>query len=490
MDLLIQKLAEQLILVGVSVITAIVIGVPMGIAARHSQRFQSIALGTASIFQTIPSLALLAILLPVFGIGMTPAIIALTIYALLPILRNTVVAFQQIPRDYIEAAKNLGASSTQCLWKIELPLALPVMIAGIRTAVAMTIGIATIAAFIGAGGLGDYITRGLAMNNHHLLLMGAIPAALLALVLDGLFAHFQKKPRHSLWILFSIIFLLFFYVIYNKFYQNQSEIRIGSKSFTEQYILGELMAQMIEAKTHLKVERQFNLGTTEICQAAMEKGDIDIYPEYTGTAYMSVLHQHKLRNAQDIFNFVKQAYQNQYHITWLSPFGFNNSQSLTVRQDFALQYHLKTISDLVPLANQLTIGAPPEFLDRSDAYPALQKTYLMTFKQIKAMDAGLMYQAINHHEVDVIDAFTTDGRILAYHLQVLQDNKHAFPAYEAAPLVRDAALKAHPELGDILNQLAQQISDKDMQKLNQEVDIEKISPAEAAHEFLVKKHLL
>jgi len=490
MDLLIQKLAEQLILVSISVLTAIIIGVPMGIAARYSQKFQSIALGTASIFQTIPSLALLAVLLPFFGIGMTPAIIALTLYALLPILRNTVVAFQQIPRDYIEAAKNLGASNIQCLWKIELPLALPVMIAGIRTAVAMTIGIATIAAFIGAGGLGDFITRGLAMNNNHLLLMGAIPAALLALILDGLFAHFQKKPRHSLWILSIIIFLIFIWIFYDKFYYKQAEIRIGSKSFTEQYILGELMAQMIEAKTHLKVEREFNLGTTEICQAAMEKGDIDIYPEYTGTAYMSVLHQNKLRDAQDIFHFVKNAYQTQYHITWLLPFGFNNSQSLTVRQDFAQQYHLKTISDLVPLANQLTIGAPPEFPDRSDAYPALQKTYHISFKNIKAMDAGLMYQAIYHHKVDVINAFTTDGRILAYHLQVLQDDKHAFPAYEAAPLIRDAVLKAHPELRDILNQLANQISEADMQKLNQEVDIEKISPAEAAHQFLVKKHLL
>ncbi len=390
MDLLIQKLVEQLILVGISVSTAVLIGVPMGIAARHSQRFQS----------------LLALLLPVFGIGMTPAIIALILYALLPILRNTIVAFQQIPREYIEVAINLGASSTQCLWKIELPLALPVMLAGIRTAVAMTIGIATIAAFIGAGGLGDFITRGLAMNNNHLLLMGAIPAALLALLLDGLFAHFQKKPRHSLWILLGIIFLIFLYIIFDKFYYTKPEIRIGTKSFTEQYILGELMAQMIEAKTPLKVDREFNLGTSEICQAAMEKGDIDIYPEYTGTAYIALLHQNKLRGAEDIFDFVKQAYQSQYHITWLSPFGFNNSQSLTVRHDFAQQYHLTTISDLVPLATHLTIGAPPEFRDRNDAYPALQKAYGINFKHIKSMDAGVMYQAISHHEVDVINAET------------------------------------------------------------------------------------
>jgi osmoprotectant transport system permease protein len=488
MDLLFQKIVEQLILVSVSVSIAIILGVPLGILAKYSSKLQTAALGTANVFQTIPSLALLAALLPVFGIGMTPAIIALTLYAFLPILRNTVMAFDQIPKDYIEAAKSLGANKMQCLWKIELPLAMPLIIAGIRIAVAMTMGIATIAAFIGAGGLGDFITRGLAMNNHDLLLLGAVPSALLALTLDGLFAHFQRKPKYVCCAIFLILFVLIFWTFYPK--NSPAEIRIGTKNLTEQYILGEILSQLIEAKTTLKVERKFNLGTTEICHEALLKGEIDLYPEYTGTAYMTVLQQDHPDNPEQLFAFVKDQYARRYHILWLSPFGFNNAQSLTVRSDFARQYHLKNISDLAVSAPQFTLGAPPEFLDRRDAYPALQKKYHLNFKKIHAMDASLMYPAIMKNEVDVINAFTTDGRIPVYHLSILQDDKQAFPSYEAAPLIREDVLKAHPELLPILEKLSGQISTPEMEALNKEVDIDKHSPAEAAHHFLLKKHLL
>jgi osmoprotectant transport system permease protein len=489
MDLLLQKIIEQLILVSVSVLSAIFIGVPLGILSKDSRKLQTLTLSIANIFQTIPSLALLAILLPVFGIGMTPALIALTLYALLPILRNTVVGFQQIPHIYIEAARDLGCGSLQCLWKIELPLALPIIIAGIRTAVAMTVGIATIAAFIGAGGLGDFITRGLAMDNNHLLLLGAIPAALIALILDSVFAHFQKRPKHSLWIFLFIIFLLIFWFIFQK-PKSEETIRVGTKNFSEQYILGEMISQLIEAKTNLKVDRKFNLGSTEICQKAMENGEIDLYPEYSGTAYMTVLHQNNLKDEKAIYNYVKENYQIQYHIIWLSPFGFNNSQSLTIREDLAKKYHIKTITDLIPYADHLILGAPPEFLDRSDGYPAVQETYSIHFKNIKSMDPGLMYPAIELNKVDVIDAFTTDGRIPKFHLEVLQDNKKAFPAYKASPLIRESILKKHPELISVMNQLKDQIDDKTMQQLNAEVDIQKETPAFVAHQFLLRKHLL
>lgn len=483
--ILLQKILEQLLLVGVSVSLAILIAVPLGIFSTHFSKFQKIMLGTVNVLQTIPSLAMLAALLPFFGIGMLPAFIALTLYALLPILKNTIIAFHKIPREYIEAAQNLGANRFQCLWEIELPLAMPLIMGGIRIATAMTIGIATIAAFIGAGGLGDFITRGLAMNNTHLLLMGAIPAALLALLLDTLFAYFEKKPSHSLGFFLIIIILIIIY-----FYprtENADVIRIGTKNFTEQYILGEIIAERIEAKTHLKVIRKFNLGTTEICQTAISHNEIDIYPEYTGTAYMTILHEHEIKNPDATFKDIYNYYKKNYNIIWLKPFGFENTQALTVRENFAQAHHLKTISDLIPLAPTLTIGAPAEFADRADAYPALQKTYGISFKQIRAMDPNLVYRAISHHEVDVINGFSTDGRIPAYHLTVLQDDKHAFPPYEAAILIRGNILKKYPELQFLLNI---PINTQDMQKLNYEVDVLKLPISQAVHNYLNKNHLL
>jgi len=499
---LLLRIWQQIYLAGVATVCAIAMGVPAGIWIARHERFRSIVLGSASILQTIPSLALLAFLLPFMGIGVKPAIIALTVYALLPIVRNTTTGINAVAPDLIEAANGLGFTPRQKLWMVELPLALPIIVAGIRTATSMSIGIATLAAFIGAGGLGDYIYQGLTLNNPRLVLMGAIPAALLALVVDTLIGRLEKKlnkrkkPHHKAItrkriVVGGVMALLIATVpLYAWQHDRRNTVVIGSKSFSEQFILANMMADMIRAKTHLQVRLKLNLGGTLVCQQALLSGDIDMYPEYTGTAYLVILHKQHFRNPQQVYDDVKKTYQQRFKLHWLAPFGFANNQALAVRQAFATRHHLKTISDLVPLEKDLSIAVPAGFLKRPDGYPGLQQRYHLHFAKVHLMDMGLMYKALANHAVNAIVAATTDGRIAEYHLVLLRDNKHLFPPYQAAPIIRDATLRTHPNIRQALKPLLGVLTNKIMQQLNHQVDVEHQSPTTVAHNFLVAKGLI
>lgn len=499
------KSIEQIYLASIAMLFAILIGIPLGILIINKQKFRNLVLGIASILQTIPSLALLVFLLPFFGIGAKPAIITLSLYALLPIIRNTVTGLESVPAATLQAAKGLGFTNWQRLWMVELPLALPTIVAGIRIATSISIGIATLAAFIGAGGLGDFINRGLALNNNKLLLMGAIPAALLALLLDFSIGQLEKaitknnlfKLKKSwvtitaLTILLSLLVFAIFKPIFTSSNDNQNTVRIATKNFTEQIILGEIIAQLIEAKTKLKVERYFNLGTTDICHQALINGQIDIYPEYTGTAFLTILHKnyHDM-SANLLYEKVKAEYLKAYNVLWLAPLGFNNSQALAMQNELANKNHMQTISDLAPFARQLNIGAPPEFIQRQDALPALTRIYNLHFKDVKQLEPALTYSALKQHHVDVVMAFSTDGHIPEYNLILLKDNKKLFPPYDAVPLIRADIIKIHPELINVLAALAGAIDNFTMQQMNYQVDMLKRTPAEVAKDFLINKSLL
>lgn len=501
MEVFVTKLLQQIFLVGISTSIAIIIGIPLGIYVSRHSRARGFIVGFANILQTIPSLALLAFLLPFMGIGAKPAICALMLYALLPIIRNTLTGISEVPQQSLAAANGLGFTAGQRLMLVELPLAAPMIIAGIRTAVVINVGVATLAAFIGAGGLGDFITQGLSLNNTALLLTGAIPAAVLALILDFGIGEFEKsmditkpnKRRHQfmgLGILTALISTLFVSAVVLYLPSNNNIVRIGSKNFTEQYILGNMMADLIQAKTKLTVERKLNLGTASILQQAMENHEIDMYPEYTGTAYLNILKQTKHLSEKQMYQFVKQAYQKQFHMTWLKPFGFYNNQAIAVTDSFAKKNHINTISDLINLAPQLTFGAPAEFLKRADGFPGLRKAYHLHFKTIQQLDKGLLYRALKNKDVSVATAFTTDGRIPLYHLKILKDDHHLFPAYYAAPIVDDSTLKKYPQIKKALAPLADIINNKTMQDLNYKVDVLKQSPAKVARDFLVKHHII
>ncbi len=508
------RTGEHLVLTGVSTGLAILIGIPLGICAARVWWLRGPVAGGVGILQTIPSLAMLAILLSLLQkIGAIPAIIALTLYALLPIVRNTLTGLDAVSPSVVEAAIGIGMTPRQRLLLVEIPLSMPVIVAGIRTAAVASVGIATLSAFIGAGGLGQFINRGLALSNTNLILLGAIPAAALALMVDTSIASFQwgcrrKRSRGSRFraaidsalrpvalAMPAALILMgsFAYFSSNTFSSNpiwgpsersDGVIRIGAKNFTEQLILGELMAQLIEARTNLKVERRFNLGGTMIIHEALKSGEIDLYAEYTGTALTAILKQSVIADAALTHKTVAREYRQRFSAEWLHPFGFNNTYAITVRKSDATSGKLRTISDLATISRMLRAGFTAEFSERPDGYPGLRHAYGLEFRDVRDFDPALMYQAIANREVDVICAFATDGRIAAFDLQPLRDDRGFFPPYQAAPVIRTETLQAHPELREVLDLLANHLDDTTMQSLNFEVDEKKRQPNEVAGEFL------
>jgi osmoprotectant transport system substrate-binding protein len=267
-------------------------------------------------------------------------------------------------------------------------------------------------------------------------------------------------------------------------------IKVGSKNFTEELILGELYAQSLE-HAGLHVTRKLNLGTTDIAMAALNRGEIDLYPEYTGTALLNVLHLPPESDPKRAYRTVSTAYAKQYGLVWLDPAPMNDTQALATTRDLAGRYALGKLSDLAAKANELRLGAVPEFLTRADGLPGLRKRYGgFAFKQIKTVDNGLKYQALEHGDVDVIIAFSTEGQLKADSLVVLEDDKHLFPSYAVAPVVRKTALDANSALAAALNKLSPLLDNDVMQNLNLQVDgPQKREPADVARDFLKQRGL-
>jgi glycine betaine/choline ABC-type transport system substrate-binding protein len=261
-------------------------------------------------------------------------------------------------------------------------------------------------------------------------------------------------------------------------------MRIGTKNFTEQFILGELMKQTVEARTDLRVELIANLSGTTICHQALTGGRIDAYAEYTGTALTAILKEAAIPDPQRVASIVGDAYRERFDCRWLAPFGFNNTYAVAVRADDARMFGWRRIGDLTETAADMTAGFTAEFSERADGYPGLRAAYGFEFGEARDLDPGLMYRAIAEGEVDVICAFATDGRIAAYNLTLLEDDRSFFPPYEAAPVVRVDFADRHPEAVAALESLAGRLDDATMRRLNHEVDEKKRDPADVAREFL------
>lgn len=502
-DLRATLLEHLLVLTLVPVTIATLIAVPLAIYVRHRPLWRSLSLGVTGIVQTIPSLAMLAFLLPIFGIGKLPAIIALTLYAILPILQNTITALRDLPGATLEAADGLGFSPQQRLFLIELPLALPVIMSGIQTATIICVGVATLSTFIGAGGLGDFINRGLSLNRMSLLVIGASAAAALALMLDfvidtvGLTLQPGRKPkslrgRYVVCLLFAVLLMgvvlapLLGYAGSRTPRDGSGTVRIGSKNFTEQILLGELLAQWIEEKTDLQAERYLNMGGTVICHQALIKGEIDLYVEYSGTAWLTLLGRpYDARTSPEVMlSQLRDAYESQFACVVLPPLGFENTYAITVRGAAALENGWESISDLRPQAPTLRAGFTAEFMEREDGLQGLTQTYGLQFAQLVDLGPELMYPAIAQGEVDVIGAFSTDGRILEFGLETLEDDRNFFPPYEAIPIVRRSLLERFPQLEPALRELRGELDDATMMQLNHAVDVEKRSTRDVAREFV------
>lgn len=268
-------------------------------------------------------------------------------------------------------------------------------------------------------------------------------------------------------------------------------ITVGSKDFGENTVIGEMLAQLIEAKTDLKVDRKLNMGGTFVCFEALKKGDVDVYPEYTGTALTAQLNMDVITDPDEAYKVVSEEFDKQFDIKWMDPIGFNNAYTLAVSDEIYQKYGVETYSDLAKISKDLVFGAEHEFFNRQDGFDGLVDAYGIEFKgEPKKMNVALKYQAIGNGEMDVTDAFVTDGPIKQYNLKVLEDDKHFFPPYYAAPIVRKDTLEKHPELEDILNSLAGKIDDEKMTDINYKVDVQGEDVKTVAKEFLETNGLL
>lgn len=272
---------------------------------------------------------------------------------------------------------------------------------------------------------------------------------------------------------------------------HSDRIVVGSKNFTEQLVLGELFAQVIEAHTHVQVERRFYLAGTFICQQAILAGRIDIYPEYTGTALTAVLKQPPNGDKADVYRRVKQAYEKQFGLTLSSPLGFDDTFAMIIRGDDARRFHLQTLSQAAPFAPRWRAGVGYEFMERSDGYKGLAASYGLHFAEPpRIMDLGLLTRALVQRQVDLIAGNNTDGLIPALDLFVLEDDHHYFPPYEAVAVIRGETLKSHPAVSAALEELAGKISDQDMRQLNYAVDGQHRDAAGVVREFLSQRGLV
>jgi len=504
---LLEATAAHLDLVIEAVVLAVLAGVPLGILAARRPAVERVSVGIANLLQTIPSLALLGFLLIAFRgqIGKPPALAALSLYALLPIVKNTILGLRSIDPGIREAALALGMTGTQRLRLVELPLAMPIVLGGIRVATVACVGMATIAAEIGARGLGSYIFRGVSLGDEKLILLGSVPSALLALGCDAALGEVERsldpaRSRHSrlravLTWLAIVVFLAF--AAWGWWLDHRSDravgprITIGAKDGSEMIVLGHMLADLVEAHTPIQVDRRFNLGGTLVCYNALRMGGLDAYVEYTGTALTTILKEPVQTDPQVVLQRVRTGLMARDRITCLDPLGFENTFALLMRRDQARQLGIRTISDLKRHLGDIRPGFGPEFMNRPDGYRGLIRAYGLEFSQVpREMDRNLLYQALAQGSLDLAAGDSTDGRIAALDLVQLDDDRRYFPPYQAVPLVRATTSERFPQLAGVMNRLAGTIDASAMRAMNREVDELKQKPEEVAIRFLRGRGLL
>ena len=489
---------EHILISLLAISIASVLGIILGIIISEYRRFSGLILGTVNILYTIPSIALLGFFITITGVGNTTALIALIIYALLPIIRSTYTGIININPLIIEASEGMGSTKLQQLFKIKLPLALPVLMSGIRNMVTMTIALAGIASFVGAGGLGVAIYRGITTNNSAMTFLGSLLIAILALIFDFILGIIEKRltnhKRTKYKMNFKLIILGLFIIIFGAYFSLNSKkdktINIATKPMTEGYILGQMLTELIEQDTDLKVNMTTGVGGgTSNIHPAIVKGEFDLYPEYTGTSWEAVLKKEASYD-ESKFDELQKEYKEKYNLEYVNLYGFNNTYGLAVNKDIAEKYNLKTYSDLAAVSNNLIFGAEYDFFEREDGYKELQKVYNVDFKKKIDMDIGLKYQAMKDKKIDVMVIFTTDGQLAISDVVVLEDDKKMYPSYRAGTVVRSEILSKYPELKAVLEKLNNILDDKTMADLNYQVESEGKKPEDVAREYLQEKGLL
>jgi osmoprotectant transport system permease protein len=497
----------QLTLVALALGTGV--SIPLGIWITRRPELETPLLGAASVIQTIPGLALLAIMVPVLGalggaaalvgvelrsIGYLPALLALSLYSVLPILRNTVTGIASVDPALVEAARGVGMTDAQRLRRVELPLAMPVIVAGVRTSAVWIVGTATLSTPVGATSLGNYIFSGLQTRNTTAVLVGCAGAALLAIVLDRLVQALElgvrSRRRSRVAAALGALLALYAYagasLAFGGSVAAERAVAIGSKTFTEQYILSEILAGQIAQETGLPTRSVQSLGST-LAFDALRLSELDVYVEYSGTIWATLMRRETLPgDREQILDEVRRYLQREHGIALVGALGFENTYALGMRAERARELGVTRISELAPLAPRLEIGGDYEFFQRSE-WESLRRVYGLSFRARRSMDSSLMYQALTRGEVDVISAFSSDGRIAALDIALLEDDRGVIPPYDALVLASPALAAGRPEVVEALARLSGSIDAAAMRRMNLAVDGGGLSPAEVARDFLARR---
>jgi len=471
------------------------VAVPLGILVSRAPRLEGLVLGLAGVIQTIPALALLAVMVPVLsslglsGIGFLPAFAGLVLYSLLPILRNTVTGIAGIDPAVREAADGVGMTPGQRLRMVELPLALPVILAGLRTATVWSVGMATLSTPVGAPSLGNYIFSGLQTRNTQAVLVGCAAAALLALGLDAVLRILAKgyaERRRALVVTGAAIFITLGLLSVAGVARagTARPVRIGAKTFTEQYILSEVLARQIHRKTGEPAEVLASLGST-VAFDALARGEIDAYVEYTGTIRSTLMRKTGAGDGRAaILAEVTRWLDETQGVGVACALGFENTYTFALRRASAAELHVGRLSDLAPKASRLAAAGDYEFWSRAE-WADVQRVYGLDFAEKRVMDPSLLYAAVAGRQVDVITAYSSDGRIAAYDLVTLEDDRGAIPPYDAVVLVSRRLRERRPDVVAALAALDGTIDVTRMRAMNAAVDRDGKSPATVAASLLI-----
>ncbi|MBM88674.1 MAG: ABC transporter permease [Gammaproteobacteria bacterium] len=472
----------HLVLTLIAISGGIFISIPLGIWATQSTAFKRPLLTVVNIIQTFPSVAILALVVALLGgqIGLVPAIIALVLYSMLPIVRNTVTGLEGVADEIVEAARGIGMSSNQILTRVRLPLALPIIIAGIRTATVWTVGLATLSTLVGATSFGNYIFTGLQTRNLVAVTVGSLAAALMALVLDSLIGGFQwliekrnhresdNKFRQVKMTLLSVLALASSLSIYSLWSESPSDFIVGGKGFTEQYIIAGLLAAKLEG-AGFSVDQRVGLGT-EVVYSATANDTVDVYLEYTGTVWANRMNNTDNPGKNAVLAGVTEFVQSSSGMVNIGTLGFQNLYAFAMRRDRAAELGVRSIEDLVPVASDLVAAGDLEFFGRPE-WVTLQETYQIDFAEKLTFAPSLMYTAVDERQVDVIAAYTSDGRIAAYDLLILEDPRNAVLPYDSILLASGSAAE-NTVFMKAMEALINKISDEEMRQANRIVDVD------------------
>jgi osmoprotectant transport system permease protein len=489
-------LAAHLELTLFALLVGVSLSVPLGVLSARSPRLERPVLLVASVIQTVPSLALLALMVPLLAllelpsIGALPAFVALVLYSVLPVLRNTVTGLGGVDRTIVEAAEAVGMTQNERLLRVELPLALPVIMAGIRTATTWTVGMATLSTPVGGVSLGNFIFSGLQTRNLRAILVGCVAAAGLALVLDALarlaLYGLERRRRSALRAAFAGIGLLYAFAVAHvsagAFSTGSAPIVVGSKTFTEQYVLAQIVAQKITRDTGRTTVVRESLGSTVVFDA-LTNGELDAYVDYSGTIWATIMRRTGSAERSRVLGETERFLAEEYGIRLIGALGFENAYALAVRRARASELGLRSIADLAPHAARLSAGGDYEFFQRPE-WRAIVEKYGLSFREQRSMDPSLMYDAIAQGSVDVISAFSSDGRIAAFDLVLLTDDRGAIPPYDAILLAGKRLTEKEPRALRTLESLVGRIGPDVMRKMNLEVDANKATPRDVARRFL------